>query len=169
MDLAWKIKLVDELIRENPESRICDYLEAVKEIECVEYKNSIEMPRKPITQDEKDRILFLAATMNVKDIRTAVRPDEPIAFSTIYQILRENGFNVRIERERRKAAEWEMEQRRLLELDQRAVEARLAMPAPQKKAKTEKPNATTCFVRAKGEYSNRSPFGIATEFHQQAS
>lgn len=136
MNLQQKAKLIDDMIRENPDVEIWEYVAAVKEIETTE-KVSAMGSRKGVpnlTIDQKKQV--------VKMINQGVSIDQVckimgICKNTVYTSCRCGDENIKDLRHPGTSAPPEL----------------LAGPPPK-------------MVRPRAEYSNRSPFGIATEFNQ---
>lgn len=42
LDLDWQIQIIEQLIKENPESTIADFLDVIKEVEQVAEGNKIK-------------------------------------------------------------------------------------------------------------------------------
>lgn len=139
MNLPWKIKLIDDLVREDPDTTIKDYLALIGDLENLEHEvNTTDMGSRKgvsnLTIDQKKQL--------VKMINQGVSIDRVckimgICKNTVYTSCRCGDENIKGLRHPGTSAPPEL----------------LAGPPPK-------------IVRPKAEYSNRSPFGIATEFNQ---
>ena len=147
MNLQSKLKLINDMIKENPDATIRDYLTLVSDIENIEKSTPMAFPG--IGQDKKEEILKMAATMTA----TEIRQETNIAFSTIYRVLRQHGIDVKAETRQRKLAERIAKE----EMERKEREAIIAARKPKKPILPERP-----FTRPPAVYSNHSPFGIAS-------
>jgi hypothetical protein len=136
MTLGQKIRLIDDLIREDSDHNIRDYLETVAEIENIEKENKKTMAHPGISDEERERIILLASKMTVKEIRAGTSH----AFSTIYRVLNEE--KIKFHRM--------MMKRRKKDLAKEPVLG----PVPEIR-KRDKNYPTTDFKRPPCEYSNQ--------------
>lgn len=154
MKLTDKIKMIDDMIKENPDCTVKDYLEVLTDVESIE-KGGLNMPYPGLSNEERERILKLAAQMNVSDIRRQTN----LAFSTIYAVLKSEGINMRkVVKERKAIAEKEakeQERNRMEELKKRLQVAQEIAGNPQDQQDKK-------FQRPPAEYSNHSPWNIAS-------
>lgn len=125
------------------------------------------MPKPPLTIEEKEKILEMAGTgIDVKEICRLLRRNH----SCVYRALKAMGYNSQDEKEKRRAERWRGRELAKLDEQQKKLDDRmtqLGVPPKRKQAAAPK-KVEERFVRLKGEYSNRSPYGIATAFHHQA-
>jgi len=94
MTLDQKIKLIDDLIGENPEVNISEYLFAVQEIEFIEI--STPMPprtgRPNLTEEQKAEVLVLAKTkFTAKEISEITG----LTLDRVYKICSATGQSIR--------------------------------------------------------------------------
>lgn len=100
MTLAWQISIIDDLIRENPDVRIKDYLEVIAEMQQIEEQVNIKtMPQNKVPMEAKEKILRLA--------KKGITPSRIAAqmlygSSTIYRVLKEMEYDVWQARDKRK-------------------------------------------------------------------
>lgn len=171
MNLAWQISIIDDLIRENQEATIKDYLLTLQDIQQVENAiNEQIMPKPPVTEEQKEEILQMAATMTVNQIRKGLGLDT----STVYRALKASGYNSQEQKDIRKEERWraqEIDKIRVeqAKIDQRLAEikeqenrraARRAVPVvspklkPKAQPETVTESAPIVFSRPRAEYSN---------------
>lgn len=96
MNLKDRIKLINDIVKENDNSTIADYAVSLQEIEDIE--NGVKQMVKKVEETTRQQILRLAADMTAKQIKMQTG----IPFSTIYKALKEQGFDVLQERKRRR-------------------------------------------------------------------
>lgn len=89
MDLKQKIKLIDDLILEDRDVEIMDYLDILEEIEHIEHENQPDMAYTWITEEQRQEILKRAANMTAKEIKAEIN----ISFSIIYRVLNKAGVD----------------------------------------------------------------------------
>jgi hypothetical protein len=58
--MEQQIKLVDDLIAENPDATAKDFIELLKEIESIEHAQKIRLPTKIQSRDKSGRFSFRA-------------------------------------------------------------------------------------------------------------
>lgn len=132
MTLDEKIKLIDDLIRENTDITIAEYLFSVAEIENVEKTTSMDN-RKGIanlSDEEKVKILAMAQTYNAKEISLGLG----LSLNQVYKVCAKVKGGIK------------------------AIRHPEAEPAPSPPI----PPAKRAFVRPPAQYSNHSPMGIAS-------
>jgi len=133
MTLSDRIQLIDDMIRKNPEYTIRDYLDLVNEINQI--KNEDMGSRKGIPnipEDKKLIIIRLAQTKSVAEICEIMG----ISPNCIYKACARGGTSIRAIRHQ--------------EILEPAQPPALEVNKPKK------------YVRPPAEYSNHSPFGIAS-------
>jgi hypothetical protein len=144
MTLSNQITFIDDLIKEDPEITIREYLEAVQEIDIIE-KTQSDMGRRPLDAAKRQMVLDMAPTSKYETIRSVTG----LALATICRIIKAAEIDQDKRRETIRLAD---EQR---EKDLWALRLKVAIP--------EKPKP---FVRPAAVYSNHSPYGIADTLHQ---
>lgn len=149
MTLSDRIKLINGLIKENTDSTIADHFEALAEIESIEHIVKNEDMAKQIDEEQRREIVALSKTLTPAQIQEQT----DYAFSTIYRALQLAGIDYKADTKKR------------LEIKRQEREAQRATEVIVKKP-IRKP-VKEPFRRPPAEYSNHSPYGIATEFHNQ--
>lgn len=124
MTLEQKIKLIDDLIAEDSDHNIRDYLDILEEIEHIE--NQQDMPYTWITPEDKENVVRLAETKSPKQIEAETK----LSLSTIYRALKSAGVDVK-----KLAREQQREQKRIAE------EARIAAIQARRPAVTIRPES----------------------------
>lgn len=145
MTLANQITFVDDLIKEDPDITIRQYLEAVQEIDTIE-KTQTDMGRRPLDSDKRKMVLDMAPSHKYEKIKSVTG----VSLAVISRIIKA----AEIDQEERRANIRAQEEQR--EKDLWAV--RLAVKIPEKPKR---------FVRPPAVYSNSSPYGIASEYINQ--
>lgn len=137
MTFKDKIKLVNDMIKENDNTTIADYQAAMTEIEGVE--NGSIVYEKEEEETRRQYILRLASEMTAKQIKMFTGH----SFSVIYRALKDEGYDVHeARRQRREQIKLQQESDR-----QRALKAR-QLPKPYKAPD----------VRPPAQYSNSRPY-----------
>lgn len=125
------------------------------------------MPKPPLTIEEKEKILQMAGTgIDVQEICRLLKRNH----SCVYRALKAMGYNSQDEKEKRRAERWRRQELAKLDEQQKRIDDRMTQlgVSPKRKQSAVPKKVQEQFVRLKGEYSNRSPYGIATAFHQQS-
>lgn len=136
MTLSNQITFINDLIREDQDITIREYLEAVQEIDIIA-KTQNDMGRRPLDTDKRQMVLDMAMSAKYEVIRDITG----VSIAVISRILKDAG----IDQEERKLAI----RANQLEVDKKLWARRIS--APQKR-----------FIRPPAEYSNHSPMGIAS-------
>lgn len=137
MTLADRIKLIDDMIREDPQYTIRDYLDMVAEIEQIKIEDMGSRKGIPnVPEDKRLTIIRLAKTKSVAEICEIMG----VSQDCVYKICRKDGFGVRAIRNPE-----------VIQPD--PVPERVPEPGPKKPA---------VYTRPPAVYSNHSPFGIAS-------
>lgn len=142
MTLAWQISIIDDLIKENPDARIKDYLSLLGELELIEQQVNIEeMPQNKIPMEHKEKILQWAEE-GITPSRIAAQM--LYGSSTIYTVLKEMKFDI-----------WEARKRkRLKDIEARKKECAELILAGSEVVITREERIKTGSRRPPSEYSN---------------
>lgn len=137
MTIEQKIKLIDDLIKENPEVTISEYLFAAQEIELIEKAPNMPSRKgKPnLTEEQKKSVLVLA---HAKNTAKEISEITGLTLDRIYKICAAAGQSIRAIRH---------------------PEVIAPADIPDIPAKR--------FTRPAAQYSNHSPWGVADALHQQ--
>lgn len=133
MNLPDRIKLVDDMIREDPQYTIRDYLEVVAEIEQIKIEDMGSRKGIPnVPEDRRLTIIRLAKTKSVAEICEIMG----VSQDCVYKICNKYGPGVRAIR------------------NPEVIEPE---PVPDSE-----PKEPVAYKRPPAVYSNHSPFGIAS-------
>ena len=133
MTLSDQITFIDDLIRENPDITIREYLEAVQEIDSIEKTKTDMGSRKGIpnlSDEQKVSVLAMAQAYNAKQIADSLG----LSLNQVYKICAKVKGGIKAVR---------------------YPETEPVRPMPMSDVKKE-------IVRPAATYSNHSPFGIAS-------
>jgi len=142
MTLSNQKTFVNDLIKEDRDITIRQYLEAVQEIDIIE-KTQTDMGRRPLDTDKRQMVLDMAMSAKYEVIHEVTG----VSLAAICRIIKDAG----IDQEERKAAIRAGQ----IKLEKELWAKRLSAPKSQK-----------LFIRPVAEYSNHSPYGIAETLHQ---
>jgi len=149
MNLEDRIKLIDDLIKEDPDSTIADYIMLVGDIDSIQKTVKERDMAKQIDHQQRQHIVELFKTKTPAEIHHETK----YAFSTIYKALELAGIDYKAVTKKRKEAERiAMRERQELHRE-REIEAR----KPKKPIVPDPP-----LQRPPAIYSNHSPYGIAS-------
>lgn len=104
MTLPNQITFIDDLIHENRDITIRQYLEAVQEIDIIE-KTCIDMPYEKITPEQEQKILDLAHTGDYK----LIQQEAKVGLRTLYKYLKKAELNLKEIRAENKALDIQRE------------------------------------------------------------
>jgi hypothetical protein len=134
MTLSNQITFINDLIREDPEITIREYLEAVQEIDIIE-KTQSDMGRRPMDSDKKQQVLDMAMSAKYEVIHEVTG----VSIAAISRIIKDAGIN----QDDRKTTIRALQ----IEKEKKHWEARISAPKSQKR-----------FIRPPAEYSNSRPY-----------
>lgn len=166
MILPDQIKFVNDLIKENPEITIWQYLEAVQEIDIIK-KIQNDMAKMRMKPEQWEKLSSMMPTASYVEIKK----ETGLATTTIYKHMGKKQIDLKAKKRMLKAerAQREAEQRKKEQEERmKVIKSRQApnlrpdSPGIQVKAV----EVVKQFTRPAAEYSNHSPYGIADTLHQ---